>query len=74
MYFDRVCSACAFSVHLHVNMYSYECSIINIVELYLFLSFHVNKALECYHCDQPVRNFTECNTTRACNDGEVSKP
>ena len=38
--------------------------------LFLFI-FCIKLALECYHCDQAVMNFTECNTTRVCNKGEV---
>ena len=28
-------------------------------------------ALECYHCNQALVNYTDCNTTKACNAGEV---
>ena len=38
--------------------------------LFLFI-FCIKPALECYHCDQAVMNFTDCNTTRVCNKGEV---
>ena len=32
---------------------------------------YIATALECYHCDEAVRNVTDCNTTQACNEGEV---
>ena len=28
-------------------------------------------AVECYHCDVAVSDFTDCNTTKACAQSQV---
>ncbi|WAR04792.1 hypothetical protein MAR_020161, partial [Mya arenaria] len=26
-------------------------------------------SVTCYHCDDPVSNYQECNVTKSCNEG-----